>query len=100
MYVSRLGLNRATLIRLIVTRLSFAISLRTSSAVERFGEGRRAWSILTRASRDFATLIWLHTPPTTLTVAELAAVQEDKAEMERAELMGLLEKRTMINLIQ
>lgn len=78
--------------------LSFAISLRTSSAVERYGEGRKAWTLLTRCSRDFSALIWLHTPPTTLTVDELKKMSPEKDEEERCK--ALIEKRTMINLVQ
>ncbi|ORY87442.1 Bestrophin, RFP-TM, chloride channel-domain-containing protein [Leucosporidium creatinivorum] len=88
------------MLSVLTTMLSFAISLRTSSAVERFGEGRKAWSTLTRSSRDFAMLVWLHTPPTTLTTAELASIGSDEAALEVEKLKGLLEKRTIINLIQ
>ena len=83
---------------ILTTMLSFAISLRTSSALERYGEGRKAWTQLTRISRDFSTLVWLHTPPTTLTADELRDMPPEKEEEERCR--ALLEKRTIIGLIQ
>ncbi|ORY87455.1 Bestrophin, RFP-TM, chloride channel-domain-containing protein, partial [Leucosporidium creatinivorum] len=94
-------LNVSTvMLSVLSTMLSFVISLRTSSAVERYGEGRRAFSGITLASRNLALLVWLHVPPTTLTAAELASIGSDAAALEVEKLKGLLEKRTIINLIQ
>lgn len=45
-------------------------------------------------------LVWLHCPITTCTTAELAAIGSDEAALEVERLKGLLEKRTIINLIQ
>lgn len=43
-------------------------------------------------------LIWLHTPPTTLPAAKLAELTEE--ELERAKVQALIEKRTLINVVQ
>ncbi len=81
--------------------ISFAVSLRTTSVLEQFNEGRRAWSSISLASRNLAFLIWLHTPPTTLSADELAALAPMSKEREDEEKMkAIIEKRTMINLIQ
>ena len=92
------------MLSVLSTMISFAISLRTSSAIERFNEGRRAWSSIGLASRNLAFLIWLHVPQTTLTakeVADLTSAGEMTAEREDRERMkGLIEKRTIINLIE
>lgn len=66
----------------------------------RLATGRRAFSGITLASRNLALLVWLHVPPMTLTAAELAAIGSDEAALEVERLKGLLEKRTIINLIQ
>lgn len=50
---------------LLLTVLGFvvglAISFRTSSAYERYSEGRRYWSQLHLVSQNLARTIWLHT---------------------------------------
>lgn len=81
--------------------ISFAVSLRTTSVLDQFNEGRKAWSSISLASRNLAFLIWLHTPPTTLSADELAALAPMTKEREDEEKMkAIVEKRTMINLIQ
>jgi len=49
---------------LLLTVLGFviglAISFRTSSAYERYSEGRKFWSEISRASRDLSRHIWIH----------------------------------------
>lgn len=98
--------------------LSFAISLRVGSANDRFNEGRKAWSYsalvspdpmlqstdtrvsctVTLGCRNMAFLIWLHAPATTLSAANLLATGPEQLETEK--LKGLMEKRTMINLLE
>lgn len=76
------------------------ISLRTSSALERWNAGRQAWSTLQTASRNLASLIWIHVGSTTLTVAEQADIVPGSDEDEIERLKSLLEKKTMLGLIQ
>ena len=40
--------------------IGLAISFRTSSAYERYIEGRKYWSLCSQASRDLARHIWIH----------------------------------------
>ncbi|KAM0749178.1 UPF0187-domain-containing protein, partial [Meredithblackwellia eburnea MCA 4105] len=88
----------SVLLSILGTMLSFAISLRVGSANDRFNEGRRAWSSITLNSRNLAFLIWLHAPETTLTAAQLS--QPRSADELDRKLKCLIEKRTMINLIE
>lgn len=80
------------------TMLAFALSLRTSSANERFQEGRKAWSSITFGSRSLAMLVWLHLPVTTTDAATFATLSEDALEVEKVK--ALIEKKVIINLIQ
>ncbi|KAL8279226.1 hypothetical protein RQP46_008263 [Phenoliferia psychrophenolica] len=86
------------MLSVLTTMLSFAISLRVSSASDRFTEGRRAWSSITLNSRSLALLFWIHGKETTLNVEQLAQVTPEQLEVEK--LKGLVEKRTMINLVE
>ncbi|KAI5480222.1 Bestrophin/UPF0187 protein [Pseudohyphozyma bogoriensis] len=92
------AVKRTVMLTVLGTMLSFAVTLRTSSANDRYNEGRKAWSSITLASRTFAFNVWMHLPPTTLTVAQLAALPADQLEYENAK--ALIEKRTIINLVQ
>ncbi|GAA5820190.1 hypothetical protein JCM3770_004815 [Rhodotorula araucariae] len=88
------------MLSVLTTMLSFVISLRTSSALERWNAGRQAWSTLSVASRNLGSLIWLHVGSTTLTAAEQAKVVPGSDEDEIEKMKSLIEKRTMLNLIQ
>ncbi|KAK4704392.1 ion channel-forming bestrophin family protein, partial [Phenoliferia sp. Uapishka_3] len=82
----------------LTTMLSFSVSLRVSSASERYTEGRKAWSSITLNSRNLALLIWIHAPSTTLNVTGLKDLSPAQLELE--ELKGLVEKRTVLNLVE
>ncbi|CAE6451650.1 unnamed protein product, partial [Rhizoctonia solani] len=77
------------------TILGFVISYRTSSAFERYNEGRRLWSSIILGSRTFARTVWFHVPddPT-------ATAPEPKPDPKIARSRTLIEKRTTINLIE
>ncbi|KAF2760905.1 UPF0187-domain-containing protein [Pseudovirgaria hyperparasitica] len=74
---------------LLLTVLGFVVGLglsfRSSSAYERYTEGRRCWSDLRLASQNMSRLIWLH-------------VGEDAENIENGK-KHLLEKLTALNLI-
>ncbi|KAK4704387.1 ion channel-forming bestrophin family protein, partial [Phenoliferia sp. Uapishka_3] len=83
---------------------------------ETFNEGRAAWSnseaklvfsrkniyssqlAVTLNARNLALMIWVHTPPTTLPASQLVNLSPEELEME--ELKGLIEKRSMISLVE
>lgn len=93
-----------TVLAVLSTIISFSITLRTNTALDRFNEGRRAWSGIGLACRNLALLIWLHVPVTTLTARELAELDKSggmtpqREERERAK--ALIEKRTIVNLLE
>ncbi|EGO03367.1 hypothetical protein SERLA73DRAFT_101466 [Serpula lacrymans var. lacrymans S7.3] len=73
------------------TALALVLSFRTSSAYERYQEGRRLWTSIFIASRNLAQVIWIHVP----------FHREDKingAALSFTE--AAIEKKTMINLLQ
>ncbi|KAL0578360.1 hypothetical protein V5O48_003638 [Marasmius crinis-equi] len=79
------------LLTVMGTVLALVISFRTSSAYERYQEGRRTWTNIMTFSRNMAQLIWLHVP-------------NDRPEQEGKKkityLESIMEKKTIINLIQ
>jgi putative membrane protein len=75
--------------------LSFAISLRTSSALERWNLGRQAWTNMSLASRNLGSTVWIHVGPYTLMAKEQADLVVGSAEEEVEKVKGLIEKRTV-----
>lgn len=84
-FVFELGINS-----LLLTVLGFvvglALSFRSSTAYERYNDGRKYWSQLVLSSRNLARLIWIH-------------VGERYAESEELGKADLLAKLSAINLI-
>lgn len=77
------------------TVLGLVVSFRTSSAYERYGEGRKLWTAIQLASRNLAILIWVQVPEER---PLKAGVTEDPAKNRKLEMA--IEKRSMINLVQ
>ncbi|KAK4690751.1 ion channel-forming bestrophin family protein, partial [Lecanoromycetidae sp. Uapishka_2] len=75
---------------LLLTILGFVVALgisfRTSSAYERYVEGRKAWAQLQQTSRDLARHIWIH----------VNERHEEDSELGKADLLA---KLTALNLI-
>lgn len=67
--------------------LALVISFRTSSAYERYQEGRKMWTNITIASRNLAMMIWIHVP------------NKRPPAAKQSVLESIIEKKTMINLI-
>ncbi|PFH51581.1 hypothetical protein AMATHDRAFT_74791 [Amanita thiersii Skay4041] len=82
---------QATLLTVLGTVLGFVISYRTTSSFERYNEGRRLWSLIIYSSRAFARTVWFHVPD---------PESADKAAMEDAKMRALIEKKTVINLLE
>ncbi|KAG6843618.1 hypothetical protein H0H93_000501, partial [Arthromyces matolae] len=61
----------------------------TSSAYERYQDGRKMWTNIAVASRNFANFIWVHTPAK----RNIPGVTEEDAQFQ-----VIMEKKTMINL--
>lgn len=80
-----------TLLGVLGTVLGLVISFRTSSAYERYQEGRKMWTTIHVTSRNLAQLIWIHVPTD----------RSDKDKLKnRTALQNIIEKKSMINLVQ
>ncbi|GIK00457.1 hypothetical protein Aspvir_004482 [Aspergillus viridinutans] len=81
-YVHKLGINN-----ILLTVLGFvvglALSFRSSTAYERWADGRKYWALLVQTSRNLARTIWVNTA-------------ERQGEFEKDDLLG---KLTAMNLI-
>ncbi|KAF9477338.1 UPF0187-domain-containing protein [Pholiota conissans] len=73
--------------------LGLVISFRTSSAYERYQDGRKMWTNIIVASKNVAQMIWIHVP------AE-RKFPSDSNEKPMTPLQVAIEKKTMINLLQ
>ncbi|KAF8962275.1 Bestrophin, RFP-TM, chloride channel-domain-containing protein [Flammula alnicola] len=76
------------LLTVLGTVLGLVISFRTSSAYERYQDGRKMWTNIITASRNLAQLFWLHIP-----------VERKGAAANTTALQNVIEKKTMVNLI-
>ncbi|KAI0337625.1 UPF0187-domain-containing protein [Trametopsis cervina] len=73
------------------TVLGLVISFRTSTAYERFSEGRKLWTSIAIASRNLAQIIWIQVP----------FERTNKATgQKKPHLEVVIEKKSMINLVQ
>jgi predicted membrane chloride channel (bestrophin family) len=73
------------LLTVLGTVLGLVISFRTSSAYERYQDGRKMWSNVSIASRNIAQIIWIH----------VSHERKDQTELE-----AMIEKKTVINTVQ
>ncbi|CAE6517805.1 unnamed protein product [Rhizoctonia solani] len=74
-----------TLLTVFGTILGFVISFRTSSAIERYNEGKKLLSSIAHATRTFARLVRFNVPDKPTTKAE-----DDKAKDEHRERTPLM----------
>jgi len=87
--IHNLAVNSA-LLTVLGTVLGLVISFRTSSAYERYQEGRKMWTNITIASRNIAQIIWIHVP----------TERTDKEKVKMTTVQSVIEKKSMINLVQ
>lgn len=81
----------SAMLTVLGTVLGLVISFRTSTAYERFMEGRKLWTNIGIASRNLAQIIWIHVP----------FERTDKVTGEvRTTLHMMIEKKSMVNLVQ
>ncbi|KAH8119345.1 UPF0187-domain-containing protein [Phellopilus nigrolimitatus] len=91
------------------TILGLVVSFRTSSAYDRYWEGRKLWSNINLVSRNLGHLIWIHVPNDRPDKSK--AKSEPRAGSESTEnvilvengqtrLKSMIEKKSMINLVQ
>jgi len=89
MKIHNLEVNNA-LLTVLGTVLGLVISFRTSSAYERYQDGREMWTNISIASRNLAQIIWIHVP--------IDRTSKDKTTMTTTQ--SIVEKKSMINLVQ
>ncbi|TFK34234.1 Bestrophin, RFP-TM, chloride channel-domain-containing protein [Crucibulum laeve] len=77
------------LLTVLGTVLGLVISFRTSSAYERYQDGRKMWTNISTASRNLAQMIWIHVSNTR---------DRTDGEPHQVVLQSIVEKKTMINL--
>ncbi|KAF8649505.1 hypothetical protein AX16_005757 [Volvariella volvacea WC 439] len=78
------------LLTVLGTVLGLVISFRTSSAYERYQDGRKMWTLITISSRNLAQMIWIHVP----------TERPSKDGAGQTALQSIIEKKTMVNLVQ
>ncbi|CAE6457946.1 unnamed protein product [Rhizoctonia solani] len=81
------------LLTVLGTVLGLVISFRTTSAYDRYWEGRKLWTTISLSSRNLANLIWIHVP-TDRSAKSSTPLPKDHL------LKVMIEKSSMINLIQ
>jgi putative membrane protein len=87
----KLGISNQML-TVLGTVLALVISFRTTSAYERYQDGRKMWTNITIASRNIAQMIWIHIP--------IDRKPYSEGGQKPSELSCIIEKKTMINLVQ
>ncbi|KIO21829.1 hypothetical protein M407DRAFT_28597 [Tulasnella calospora MUT 4182] len=85
-------LNSTNLLTVLGTVLGLVISFRTTSAYDRFWEGRQLWGKIALASRTLGMIIWIHVP--------IKRKVKDGENVDDIELRAIIEKKSMMNLIQ
>ncbi|EAU81378.1 hypothetical protein CC1G_05208 [Coprinopsis cinerea okayama7 len=80
-----------SLLTVLGTVLGLVISFRTSSAYERYQDGRRMWTNINTACRNLGQMIWIHVPSTR---------PGKDGQPGSTELEIMIEKKSMINLVQ
>ncbi|KAJ7844174.1 Bestrophin, RFP-TM, chloride channel-domain-containing protein [Mycena leptocephala] len=85
--IHNLAVN-SSLLTVLGTVLGLVISFRTSSAYERYQEGRKMWTNISIASRNLAQIIWIH----------VAIERTDKDKNKMTTVQSIIEKKSMINL--
>lgn len=81
-----------------LSHLPFQISFRTSSAYERYQDGRKLWTNIAIAARNLGQFIWVHVSVDRIKPTDPDA--NDDAKVRHARLRAIIEKRSMVNLIQ
>lgn len=80
-----LGINSG-LLTVLGFAVALALSFRSSTAYERYSEGRRYWAQLILESRNFSRLIWINTPE-----------RHDEPDTGKADLLAKLTALNLIN---
>ncbi|KAI5123996.1 hypothetical protein M0805_006406 [Coniferiporia weirii] len=82
------------------TVLGLVVSFRTSSAYERYQEGRKLWTNINLVSRNLAQLIWIQVSSERKDKNSKDGLPASTAEQSSMRLKVMIEKKSMINLVQ
>ncbi|KAG9012677.1 hypothetical protein FRB94_005287 [Tulasnella sp. JGI-2019a] len=77
------------------TVLGLVISFRTTSAYDRYWEGRKLWGNIQLASRNLAMIIWIHVP-----LDRRASEGRPEPSRPDGRIRAIIERETMLNLAQ
>ncbi|KAI6044590.1 UPF0187-domain-containing protein [Pisolithus marmoratus] len=86
-----------TLLTVLGTVLGFVISFRTTTSYDRYNEARKLWAHIIYATRMFARTVWFHVPSNAVGVK---VDPKDKALLDECQAKTLLEKKSVINLLE
>ncbi|KAI5453622.1 hypothetical protein NCC49_005445 [Naganishia albida] len=86
-----------TLLTVVGTILGLVLSYRTTSAYERYWEGRRLWSQIIINARTMARIIWVHCPDTLIDALPETGWESKEAE-EEDRRKAVREKRRAVEL--
>lgn len=81
-----------TLLTVLGTVLGLVISFRTTSAYDRYWEGRKLWGNIALASRNIGMIIWIHVP--------LKRKVKEGENADDVQLRAIIERKSMMNLVQ
>ncbi|KAG8982173.1 hypothetical protein FRC05_000315 [Tulasnella sp. 425] len=81
-----------TLLTVLGTVLGLVISFRTTSAYDRYWEGRKLWGNIALASRNLGMVIWIHVP--------IKRKVKEGEIADDAQLRAIIERKSMMNLVQ
>jgi putative membrane protein len=87
------------LISVLGTVLGLVISFRTSTAYERYSEGRKVWASIQLSGRNLAHMIWNHVPNERDANNKPAPSGATDEDAQRRVVQAQIEKKTMINLV-
>ncbi|KAG8863768.1 hypothetical protein FRB96_007605 [Tulasnella sp. 330] len=85
----------SAMLTVLGTVLGLVISFRTTSAYDRFWEGRRLWGNIQLAARNLGMIIWIHVP-----LDRKAIPGEHERSRPDRQLRAIIERKSMMNLIQ
>ncbi|KAG8956833.1 hypothetical protein FRC04_000311 [Tulasnella sp. 424] len=81
-----------TLLTVLGTVLGLVVSFRTTTAYDRYWEGRRLWGNIALASRNLGMVIWIHVP--------IKRKVKEGESVDDAQIRAIIERKSMMNLVQ
>ncbi|KAG8956831.1 hypothetical protein FRC04_000309 [Tulasnella sp. 424] len=81
-----------TLLTVLGTVLGLVISFRTTSAYDRYWEGRKLWGNIALASRNLGMIIWIHIP--------IKRKVKEGENADEIQIRAIIERKSMMNLVQ